>query len=540
MSIGKLLKSIVLFIIMLIIGLIILAYGFAAKDRANPYPVSLDGLVIPEFDKQTIAFAPTFDKTRTLPFAAGAIVDIDNDGVEEIFLGGGIDQQDAIYRYENEQFTDITSKTGWTKETPDKTFSAVSLDLDRDGDNDMLVTRQSGVYLYRNNNAQFDVQKLELDIDAETVPLSVAIGDINKDGLYDLYVSGYIAREFVQGETIFNLEYGGVSGLFLNKGDDQFDNITEAAGMAYQHNTFQSVFIDVDQDDLVDLVVAHDTGQVRTWKNMGDMTFENMPNPTSDIFSYPMGIAVTDLRNDGLPDFFFSNVGSTVPDALVRGDLREDQTLVKEWLMFDNQGGFTFTDSAEATQLADFEFAWGAVFEDFNLDGLDDLVVSENYDGWPLHKLALLRLNGRFLLQSSNGKFMEAGSKAGVRNRAYGISPLTADFNDDGYPDLVHVNLLGEQNIFLSKGGEQGFLKVKLPNTVDSIGATITVQLADGTTQVRQFVLGEGLVSDQSHVQIFGLGSQSVTSIAVKTLSGFTTELTGDFRNELVNVSYGS
>jgi len=166
--------------------------------------------------------------------------------------------------------------------------------------------------------------------------------------------------------------------------------------------------------------------------------------------------------------------------------------------------------------------------------------VSENYEGWPVHKLEALRLDGRFLLQNSGGQFMEAGPESGVQNRAYGISPLTADFNQDGYPDLIHVNLLGEQNVFISKGGDQGFLKVRLPNTVDSIGAKVTVQLKDGTNQVRDFVLGEGLVSDQSHTLIFGLDSQNAISVLVEKLDGETKEFTGSFHNETIDVIFGS
>lgn len=537
MSIRLLVRSILIFIGLIFVGLLLTIHWSATKDRATDYPVSLNGMTIPTFEQQSINFVPTFDKTRTLPFAAGAVVDIDNDGVEELFFGGGINQQDAFYQFNNGRFTDITSKTGWSKQIPDKTFSAMSLDLDHDGDNDMLVTRQSGVYLYRNDDATFTAQKLDLDIDAETVPLSVAVADINRDGLYDFYMAGYIARQFVQGETIFNQNYGGVSALFLNTGNDTFKNITEEAGMLYQHNTFQAMFIDVDKDNLEDLVVAHDTGQVRTWKNLGNLTFENKPNPSSDYSSYPMGIAVTDLHNDGLPDFFFSNVGSTVPDALVRGDLREDQELNKDWLLFENQGQFTFADGAEKAQLANFEFSWGAVFEDFNLDGRDDLVVSENYEGWPLHQVPFWRLNGRFLLQSEDGKFTAAGAEAGVRNREFGVTPLTADFNQDGHPDLVHVNLLGPQNVFLSRAGENGYLKVRLPNTVHSIGAVVSVELEDGSTLVRAFVVGEGLVSDQSHVLIFGLDHQSASSITVKHLSGEVKEFDGEFRNQLVDIS---
>jgi hypothetical protein len=242
------------------------------------------------------------------------------------------------------------------------------------------------------------------------------------------------------------------------------------------------------------------------------------------------------LKNNGLPDFFFSNVGSTVPSLLVRGDLREDQVLHQQWLMFENQGDFAFTDSAVESQLADFAFAWGAVFEDFNLDGRDDLVVSENYEGWPVHKVPMWRLNGRFMLQSESGAFMEAGDQSGVRNQAFGISPLTADFNQDGYPDLVHVNLLGQQKVFLSKGGDQGFLKIKLPNTVDSVGTEVSVTLDDGTTRVQTFVVGEGLVSDQSHILIFGLGDNKATTVSVDRLNSPVQELSGEFRNELLEI----
>ena len=536
MSIAKLLKSICLFVIFLLTGLFIGLTWLTRSDRASEYPKQVDNLIIPEFSHQAINFVPTYDETRTLPFTAGAVVDIDNDGVEELFIGGGIDQQDAFFRYKDGSFQDITTETGWVKETPDKTFSAISLDLDVDGDNDLLVTRQSGVFLYTNTDGTFAAKKLDLELDQKTVPLSVAVADINRDGLYDMYVSGYIAREHVEGETIFNKEYGGVSGLFINTGEDTFDNITEQAGMLYQHNTFQGVFIDVDGDRLEDLVVAYDTGTVRTWKNNGDMTFDNLPNPSSSYYSYPMGIAVTDLGNDGLPDFFFSNVGSTVPDSLVRGDLRDDQILHKDWLLFENQGDFTFTDSASERQVAAYEFSWGAVFEDFNLDGRDDLVVSENYSGWPLHKLPMWRLDGRFLLQNEQGVFSASGELSGVQNREYGIAPLTADFNQDGYPDLVHVNILGPQNIFLSQGGDQGFLKIKLPNTVESIGAVVTVTLADGSVLIQTFVVGEGLLSDQSHTLVFGLGDQEAKSISVTRLDGAQSTVEGSYRNEIVQL----
>ena len=148
MSIKGLLRSLFFFLLFLIVALFATLTFLTSKDRSNVYPSDLDGLSLPEFDEQTINFVPTYDGTKTLPFTAGAIIDIDGDGIEELFLGGGMNQQDALFRFVDGSFTDITADTGWSKTTPDKTFSASSLDFDHDGDNDLLITRQSGVFLY--------------------------------------------------------------------------------------------------------------------------------------------------------------------------------------------------------------------------------------------------------------------------------------------------------------------------------------------------------------------------------------------------------
>ena len=247
-----------------------------------------------------------------------------------------------------------------------------------------------------------------------------------------------------------------------------------------------------------------------------------------------MGIAVTDYKNSGQTDLFFSNVGTTAPGFLVTGDLRDDQVFNPKWIMFQNKGDFEFADIAEQTKLADYEFSWGAIFEDFNLDGRDDLVVSENYIGFPPHKLAFLRLPGRFLMQTETGEFAETGAESGVINTGFGISPLTADFNADGYPDLVHINIAGQSKAFISRGGDANYLKVQLPDTIASIAAKISVTRSDGEIIYRDFVSGEGLCSDQSHIQIFGLEDASATSITVQYINGDRETRTGDFANTLV------
>ena len=501
-------------------------------DRQVDYEVSTEGLKIPVFDETVIEFSHDHQEDKSLPFMASAVIDIDNDGVEELFLGGAYNQADAVFRFNGKQFVDITDQTGLKKNDNDATMGAVVMDIDYNGYSDLIVARESGIWLHKNYGGRFSTEKLDAPLSADTTPLSIAIADINRDGHFDMYVSGYIRHDLVEGQNIFNKEgYGGTSAMLLNNGDNSFTDITESSGLYYKHNTFQGVFVDFDGDGLEDLVVAHDTGQVRTWKNMGDNRFKNMPNPSSGQYSYPMGIAVSDYNNDGRVDLFFSNVGSTPPDMLVKGDLRDDQILNKKWIMFENKGDFNFAEVGQQRKVADYEFSWGAVFEDFNLDGLDDLVVSENFIGFPPHRFPFMRLPGRFMLQNQNGEFAEVGAAAGIVNKYYSISPITADFNQDGAPDLVHINLKGKPRAFLSQGAINNYLKVKLPDTVASIGAMVTVTLTDGSRLFKPFISGEGLGSDQSHVLIFGLGEGSASTVEVSYLSGPPAIRRGDFVN---------
>jgi hypothetical protein len=354
----------------------------------------------------------------------------------------------------------------------------------------------------------------------KSAPLALGLIDLEADGDVDIYVSGYIKWHQVEGQNIFNRpEYGGTSVMARNDGGNRFTDVTRESGLEYLHNTFLGVFIDADEDGDPDLIVAHDTGQVRTWRNRGDGHFENATNPNSAQYSYPMGIAVGDYDNDGRVDFFFSNVGTTPPKFMAKGDLRDDQDFNTRWILFRNQGDFEFEDTADATALADFEFSWGAVFEDFNLDGLQDLVVAENYIGFPPHRL--VRLPGRLLIQRPDHRFAAAEDVAGVVNKHYAISPLVADFNDDGYPDLIWVNLDGPTRAFLNEGGNAHYLKVRLPDSPGALGAVVRVTTGDGQTLTRHLVSNEGLLSEQSHVLFFGLGdATSVSRVEVTPLSG--------------------
>ena len=316
----------------------------------------------------------------------------------------------------------------------------------------------------------------------------------------------------------------------INKGDNTFKDATEEYGMTYIHNTFMGIFVDIDNDGWLDLVVAHDTGEVRTYKNEGGQKFMMKSNPTTGKYAYPMGIAVGDYNNDGNVDFFFSNTGTSVPEFLARGDLAKEDVFIKEWMLFRNDGNFKFTDVAKETKLAGFEFSWGAIFEDFNLDGRQDLVVAENYVDFPPHKL--FKLPCRFLVQRPDGTFAAVEDQANAVNKNFAITPLSSDFNQDGYPDLVYANLDGPLKVQINKGGKANYIAVRLPENAKYVGARIMVTKKDGSTMTDAYVIGEGLGSDQTSTVTFGLGADTEVASVKISLSDGTTQ---DINNPKVN-----
>ena len=488
---------------------------------------------IPVFKKTNFEWTNKFDGKKSLPIMGSAMIDTDGDGVDEVFIAGGVDQEDALMSFDKGGFK--VSNFALPKKPPNtSTFGAVSFDLDANGKNDLILTGDYGILWYKNNGKGFDVQKISAPLNDKSVAASVTLGDIDQDGDADMFVSAYIKLDKIEGQTIFkDFNYGGSSLLMINDGDNNFVDKTEQFGLSYVHNTFCAVLVDVDNDGFLDLVVAHDTGEVRTYKNESGKSFTKKSNPTTGAFAYPMGIAVGDYNNDGNIDFFFSNTGSSVPEFLARGDLAKEDKFISDWLLFKNDGGFNFTDSGKETKVADFEFSWGAIFEDFNLDGRQDLVVAENYVAFPPHKV--FKLPGRFLLQRPDGTFAAVEDQAKVINKNYGITPLTSDFNKDGYPDLVFVNLSGTSHAYINQGGDANYIAFRFPETAEYAGAKLTITKMDGSILSDVYVIGEGLVSDQTATLTFGLGSNKEIKEVSLNLPNGKTKSIKDFEVNKVN-----
>jgi hypothetical protein len=226
-------------------------------------------------------------------------------------------------------FTDVSVKAGVSDPKGYFGWASTFVDVDDDGWVDLLVANDSRPnYLYRNrHNGTFEdnsyLSGFAVTEDGRTMAaMGIAVGDYNRDGKVDLYV------------TNFSDDY---SVLFRNDGDGVFSDVTVRSGLAEPTIPFLkwgTGFLDFDNDGLLDLFVAN--GHVfqvvdkqswgTTWaerpqlfRNLDGVKFQEVPPATgsglADVIS-ARGAAFGDLFNDGHIDVVINNLDST--PALLR------------------------------------------------------------------------------------------------------------------------------------------------------------------------------------------------------------------------------
>ncbi|MCI0632946.1 MAG: CRTAC1 family protein, partial [Actinobacteria bacterium] len=377
------------------------------------------------------------------------------------------------------------------------TYGSNALDLDGDGDVDLLVCRNDGVTLYANEGGAFRAERLPIAFAPDSVPLAVSAGDIDRDGDADLYVSVFVDFPHFVPATFNVADHAKPNHLLRNDGGLSFTDVTDAV-TASKQNTFTSLFVDLDGDGFQDLVVAQNTGEVEILRNLRDGSFERVA--VSSGYGFWMGVATGDYDSDGDPDLAFTNVGESFPAFLVNGDRRADQRRANGWLLLRNEGGFRFHDATREAGLGGLGFAWGIVFEDVNFDGHLDLLASQNYVKWPVHRV--FKFPGKVLLGAGDsGGFFEARV---AENRAFSNSPVIADLDGDARPDLFWLNNDGPSRAFLNRT-EANFVAVALPDDSRSLGARVRVE-GGPARYVREVASSSGLGADQSPDLVFGLG----------------------------------
>ena len=236
------------------------------------------------------------------------------------------------------------------------------------------------------------------------------------------------------------------------------NRIVDDAGKDYNAGHYENgsgvCAADVDNDGLPDLYFVTQLGTNELWKNLGGGKFRNITSEAGLAMpdAIAVGCAFADIDNDGLPDLFVTTV-------------RHGNHL------FKNQGGGKFTDITASAGVGYSGHSSGAVFFDYDRDGLLDLFVANvgtyttnakgrggYYVGLPNSFRGHMhpeRAEASILYHNlGGGRFRDVTQATGLVDKSWSGDAVVIDVNDDSLPDLFVLNMQGTNHLWVNVGGQ--------------------------------------------------------------------------------------
>ncbi len=328
-------------------------------------------------------------------------------------------------------------------------------DINNDGLSDMYFSgnQVSGKLYLNKGNLTFEDITDKAGVATTGWSNGVSMSDVNNDGFIDIYVCKGGPRETKE-EDKANL-------LFLNQGDGTFKEVAQEMGIADTGYSIQALFFDYDKDGHKDLYILTNalvdynrnntkpiekkgtaTSTDRLYRNNGDGTFTNVSQEAGvTIEGFGLGITVCDINEDLWPDLYISN-----------------DFLTNDILYVNNQDG-TFTDRVKEYIKHQSYNGMGNDVADIDNDGKSDIMVLDmfpqdnkrikqtmmkpNYDTYSRNidvGYAPQFVRNTLQLNNGNGTFSEVGQLTGLHNTDWSWAPLIADFDNDGWKDVFITN----------------------------------------------------------------------------------------------------
>jgi hypothetical protein len=327
-----------------------------------------------------------------------ALGDVNGDRLEDIYIcdSGGLPNR-LYLQQEDGTARDVSAAAG--VDFLDDSSGALLVDLDNDGDQDLVVAADPLVQIAENDGrGRFQLRgPIPLNTDA----LSLSAADFDGDGDLDIHVCGYNVRqkEPTNRGLPFPLPYhdarnGGRNILLRNEGGLHFVDATAVAGLEAGNSRFSMAasWEDFDNDGDQDLYVANDFGPNNLFRNDGGRFTDVALAAGARDHAAGMSVSWGDYNRDGRMDLYIGNMFSAAGNRVAHqhrfqvgkapktvGLLRRmarGNTLLAN---VDSQGYVAFRDVSMEQAVEMGRWAWSSSFLDLTNDGWQDLVVANGY-----------------------------------------------------------------------------------------------------------------------------------------------------------------
>ncbi len=276
---------------------------------------------------------------------------------------------------------------------------------------------------------------------------------------------------------IFNACKNNTGTLFTNLDNDatgiKFQNTffddgpLNVANYIYFYNGGGVAIGDINNDGLQDILFTGNMVRNRLYLNKGNLKFEDITQKSgiADKQGWCTGATMTDINNDGKLDIYICRSADINP-------------VMRENLLFINNGDLTFSEKAKQYGLADSGYSTQSAFFDYDKDGdLDCFIINhsiQKYTAGVQQNPALRQEhNAAFaskLYRNDGSHFTDVSDSTGITSNVltFGLSVAIADYNSDGWPDISVSNDFNEPDYFFINN-RNGTFTEQLSKAMDEI-----------------------------------------------------------------------
>ncbi|MFY0628471.1 MAG: VCBS repeat-containing protein [Reichenbachiella sp.] len=438
-----------------------------------------------------------------------AVFDFNNDGFQDLYFTGGWFPDELFKNNGNGSFTKIGKYAGLEVTDYYDTKSIIVGDINNDGYKDLFISTDGSlrnlIFLNNRNGTFTEIGGI---YDTKRT-LGSVFGDFNLDGILDLYNLKYAQSGGVvldENNTVIGFDHKCMANeLYLNNGDLTFTELA-SSGVGDEGCGLAVVVTDINDDHIPDLYIANDFGE---WTLPNGCYINNYPEDSfTDVSSetglnapiYGMGIAVGDYNRDGFLDYYVTNIGSNV--------------------LYRNEGNGEFIDVASESRVLDdsvngkFVSGWGTAFFDYDLDGFEDLFVSNGYLQAASFIGTSFEQPNKLYRNLGDGIFEDVSELENVADSNIAKGMAVGDLDNDGDLEII-VTAAGDDrntgNVLIYENlleNDNNWLKVKLRGVVanlDGYGAKV-IAYYSGIPWIHEIEGGSSHASHNSTIAHFGLG----------------------------------